>query len=206
MLLLALLTACYDEVVIHATADLKTDQVVGTSRVVNLWREYVTCEDTATCAAALAEDVANTRGAFVEKGATAVDAWLEVHEGKLDMVATWTLPLAAATYDNQTFVLLKEGKGRGVLDPAARKPRLAFTFTEDTNTRVTVGSAPAGTRVWTLPDTPNRSGLVFPGKRAEVEVRFTTLDNEEKVAIGPAWISNFSGLEEALRAKPGLVR
>lgn len=204
-MLLLLLAACYDRMVVTATVDVPADRVSGTSHLVNLWRQYVTCEDTPTCAAALEQEVQNTVGALKEKGATEAKAWLELHEGQLDLKAAWTLPLAGATYDNQVFVLLREGPARGVLDPARRKPRAALVFTEDRNTRVVVDRAPLGTRVWQLPDSPDRSGLLFPGKRFDVQVSFVTLDDEQKVAHGDPWIANFVGMEEALRRTPGLL-
>lgn len=204
-MLLALLIGCYDEIVIRAHVDVPADRVSGHTVLVNLWRNYVVCEDTATCAAALQQEVANSVGALREKGATQAEAHLAVREGRLDLVVYWTLPLEGATYDNQVFLLLREGPGRGVLDPARRKVRAALAFNEDRNTRVTVKKAPLGTRVWQLPDTPPRTGIVLPGARADVEVVFTSLDDAGQPSHGDAWLSTFSGLEEALRAVPGLV-
>lgn len=204
-MLLYLLVACYDELVVHAKVDVPANRVAGETRIVNLWRNYVTCEDTPTCTAAFQQEVANSTGVLKEKGASEARAYLTIHEGLVDLVVHWALPLQGMTYDNQSFLLLSEGPGRGVLDPARRKPRAAFVFNEDRNTRVIVKKAPLGTRVWSLPDTPDRSGILLPGPRGEVEVAFVTLDDGLAVAHGEPWVSTFVGLEEALRAIPGLV-
>lgn len=199
--MLLLLLGCYDKVEIVAHLDLRTDRVVGESRELNVWRRAITCTDTPTCLEAIRTEVSNQAAAMREQGALDVVGGAQVRDGELDFVWHWSVPLKAATYANQTFLLLYEQPGRGNVWMGRARPHLGFVWQEERGTRVSVEKAPFGSRVWTLPDEPTRNALVMPGSTADLAITFTTLDDVGNPAHEAGWIGAFLGLEEALRAE-----
>ncbi len=204
-MILALLLACYDKLVVTATVDVPADRVAGESRLYNIWRGSVVCTDTPSCRDALVQEVRQQEATLREAGAIDVAGGLALREGEVDLLMRWVFPLRDKVFANQTFLLLYEAPARGVVTADRRRPMAAFVWFEDQSTQITVDRAPAAARVWTLPDTPTRQGLVLPGKRSKLQVTFQNLSPAKEPAHEAAWLPRFMSLDEALVAVPGLV-
>ncbi len=204
-MILVLLLACYDKLVVTATVDVLADRVSGESRLFNVWRGSVVCTDTPSCRDALAQEVHQHEATLREAGAIEVAGGLALRDGEVDLLMRWVFPLKDKVFANQTFMLVYEAPARGLLTRERRRPRAAFVWFEDDSTQITVDRAPPAARVWTLPDTPTRQGLILPGKRATLQVTFQNLTPAKEPAHEAGWISRFMSLDDALRGVPGLV-
>lgn len=210
LLPLLLLAACYDGATTTITLDVKTGAAHVVQQLHNAWPDAVGCDDVPEgdvdgCVAAIRNHLDEARADLVEKGATVTATGLILADGELDLRFDYVAPVGSATLSEQglVFAWLEDRSSRQVEKDRPGKRRLAmFTLPISTGKNTTEIDGRYRLLSGAVEGEPISVHL-FKGKTATVVSEWAYAAEEGTKSPG-AWLREWPGLEEALRAT-GLV-